>query len=223
MKPCTLCFSSMYGTSQSMGGSSYRSPAASRAFLGMLNPIGRQFQGYDAASLLEEDESAELPASHHMANIASTSKSPIGPNAQNRDIGLKDSDDRSSDDEVPQSLLLEVATRSKSVQRSTSRSSRPSRPSRSSNPNPRPNPILPTSHPIRPSLPRKPPEADAATQTQTSRQTPIRKGLDGYEKALWNWINVYNIDVFLQDVYSYYEGRGIYCIALSRGLNLLFV
>lgn len=47
------------------------------------------------------------------------------------------------------------------------------------------------------------------------------RGLDDYEKALWNWINVYNLDAFLQEVYYYYDGKGIYSIALSRGLNLL--
>jgi autophagy-related protein 9 len=47
------------------------------------------------------------------------------------------------------------------------------------------------------------------------------RGLDDYEKALWNWVNVYNLDAFLQEVYYYYEGKGIYSIALSRGLNLL--
>jgi len=55
-----------------------------------------------------------------------------------------------------------------------------------------------------------------------SHQTrPTMRGLDDYEKALWNWVNVYNLDAFLQEVYSYYEGKGIYSIALSRGLNLL--
>lgn len=49
------------------------------------------------------------------------------------------------------------------------------------------------------------------------------RGLDAYERALWNWVNVYNLDAFLQDVYAYYEGKGIYCIALARGLNLLYV
>jgi autophagy-related protein 9 len=47
------------------------------------------------------------------------------------------------------------------------------------------------------------------------------RGLDDYEKALWNWVNVYNLDAFLQEVYYYYEGNGIYSIALARGLNLL--
>ncbi|EIN07043.1 APG9-domain-containing protein [Punctularia strigosozonata HHB-11173 SS5] len=49
------------------------------------------------------------------------------------------------------------------------------------------------------------------------------RGLDNYERALWNWVNVYNLDAFLQEVYYYYQGKGIWCIALSRGLNLLTV
>ncbi|EKM55276.1 uncharacterized protein PHACADRAFT_95774 [Phanerochaete carnosa HHB-10118-sp] len=49
------------------------------------------------------------------------------------------------------------------------------------------------------------------------------RGLDAYERALWNWVNVYNLDAFLQETYYYYEGKGIYSIALSRGLNLLTV
>lgn len=49
------------------------------------------------------------------------------------------------------------------------------------------------------------------------------RGLDAYERALWNWVNVYNLDAFLQEVYYYYEGKGIYSIALARGLNLLLV
>ncbi|KAG9127405.1 autophagy protein atg9 [Ceratobasidium sp. 392] len=51
---------------------------------------------------------------------------------------------------------------------------------------------------------------------------PMR-GMDEYERALWNWFNVYNLDAFLQEVYAYYEGKGIYCIALSKGLNLVTV
>jgi len=47
------------------------------------------------------------------------------------------------------------------------------------------------------------------------------RSLDAYERALWNWVNVYNLDAFLQEVYYYYEGKGIYSIALARGLNLL--
>lgn len=210
-----------------MEASSSRSPAASRAFLGLLNPIGRQYHGYEAASLLEEDENSELQTPHQMSNIASTSKSHVSWTLKNTSNTAKDNDDKSSDDEVPQSLMFEVATRSKPSRRSPSqppRSSRSSKPKSSFANPPKPS-ILPTTHPIHPSIPHKPSEAEAGSSSPARRsgQTSIRRGLDGYEKALWNWINVYNIDVFLQDVYSYYEGGGIFCIALSRGLNLLFV
>lgn len=106
-----------------------------------------------------------------------------------------------------------------------------------------PPPLLPTANP-RISQPPKPSELDAEERSSTPRSVPRApsslggrsssdqgttrhgkgmRGLDEYEKALWNWVNVYNLDAFLQDVYSYYEGNGIYSIALSRGLNLLCV
>ncbi|WVO15865.1 hypothetical protein L204_103527 [Cryptococcus depauperatus] len=48
-----------------------------------------------------------------------------------------------------------------------------------------------------------------------------KTGLSDYERALWKWVNVEDLDGFLQEVYNYYKGKGIYCIALSRVLNLL--
>ncbi|EJU05272.1 APG9-domain-containing protein [Dacryopinax primogenitus] len=50
-----------------------------------------------------------------------------------------------------------------------------------------------------------------------------KAGLDAREMALWNWVNVQNLDAYLQEVYAYYVGKGIYTIALTRGLNLLTV
>jgi autophagy-related protein 9 len=41
------------------------------------------------------------------------------------------------------------------------------------------------------------------------------------EKAMWRWINVTNIDNFIKDVYDYYTGSGIWCIVLTRVLELL--
>ncbi|EPQ26657.1 uncharacterized protein PFL1_05637 [Pseudozyma flocculosa PF-1] len=55
-----------------------------------------------------------------------------------------------------------------------------------------------------------------------SRRTALR-GLDPKQKALWMWANVDNMDAFLQEVYSYYVGKGAVCIALSRALNLLTI
>ena len=45
--------------------------------------------------------------------------------------------------------------------------------------------------------------------------------IDPKEKALWRWANVQNLDNFLQDVYEYFVGHGIWSILLSGLLNLL--
>lgn len=100
-------------------------------------------------------------------------------------------------------------------------------------------PLLPTVAP-HVSIPPKPSELDYesgttkgprvahAASTSTSSNNGGRRArpagaLDEYEKALWNWVNVYNLDAFLQEVYMYYEGKGLYSIALKKGLNLLCV
>ncbi|KAM0748760.1 APG9-domain-containing protein [Meredithblackwellia eburnea MCA 4105] len=48
-------------------------------------------------------------------------------------------------------------------------------------------------------------------------------GMGARERALWRWINVEDLDTFLQEVYLYYVGKGVWAIALSRLLNLLTV
>lgn len=47
------------------------------------------------------------------------------------------------------------------------------------------------------------------------------KGLSGRNKALWKWVNVVDLDKFLQDVYWYYKGKGLQCIIIARSLTLL--
>ncbi|KAF3490508.1 Autophagy-related protein 9 [Arthroderma uncinatum] len=44
---------------------------------------------------------------------------------------------------------------------------------------------------------------------------------DPKEKALWRWANVENLDNFLQEVYDYFLGNGIWSIMLSRTLSLI--
>ena len=46
--------------------------------------------------------------------------------------------------------------------------------------------------------------------------------MDSKERAMWMWANVENLDNFLQDVYDYFVGNGIWCIFLNRLLNLLY-
>lgn len=62
------------------------------------------------------------------------------------------------------------------------------------------------------------------TQVRKTRTSKGNFGLavaDPKEKALWRWANVENLDNFLKDVYDYFLGNGIWCIILSRVLNLL--
>ncbi|GAA5894756.1 hypothetical protein JCM8208_006061 [Rhodotorula glutinis] len=48
-------------------------------------------------------------------------------------------------------------------------------------------------------------------------------GMNAKERALWRWVNVGDLDGFLQQVYLYYVGKGIWAIGLERTLNLLTV
>lgn len=60
-----------------------------------------------------------------------------------------------------------------------------------------------------------------ARRTRTSKGHLGLAVADPKEKALWRWANVENLDNFLKDVYDYFLGNGIWCIMLSRVLNLL--
>ncbi|KAN0062741.1 autophagy protein atg9 [Thecaphora frezii] len=65
--------------------------------------------------------------------------------------------------------------------------------------------------------------ASALPSTTPRSRRMALGGLDPKQKALWMWANVDNLDAFLQEVYAYYLGKGVVCIALSRGLNLLTI
>ena len=135
----------------------------------------------------------------------------------------------SSDDEVPQSFKVETTPRS-GLTAKFEESSRPTRrQGLSSTSGRRLNPTLPTvidnSKSPSPTPQAQEHERLLSPGTRSSslpRQSrTVMRGLDDYEKALWSWVNVYNLDAFLQEVYNYYEGNGVYTIALARGLNLL--
>lgn len=70
--------------------------------------------------------------------------------------------------------------------------------------------------PLHPSSRRTPP-----TNRSSPGQYPSLALVDPKQKALWRWANVENLDNFLEDVYIYFLGNGIWCIMLSRALNLL--
>lgn len=68
---------------------------------------------------------------------------------------------------------------------------------------------------------------DDEERASNARQTeqPVARLLTGStrDKAMWRWINVVNLDNFMEQVYTYYTGSGIWCIVLFRVLSLLWV
>ncbi|KAL9108353.1 MAG: hypothetical protein Q9227_006813 [Pyrenula ochraceoflavens] len=68
--------------------------------------------------------------------------------------------------------------------------------------------------------------SDSETPSEIPSMKPLRS-LPGLamahpkEKAMWRWANVENLDNFIQEVYVYYLGNGVWSILLNRCLNLL--
>lgn len=58
-----------------------------------------------------------------------------------------------------------------------------------------------------------------ALSGQTTSST--RQHMTAFDRTMWRWTNVSNMDDFFKRVYDYYQGRGMYCILLARFLNLL--
>lgn len=224
--------SSSGAPSHSMLGSTSRSMHHSRPFLNLINPMGHghNYAGYTVAnqSVLEEEaeeedaEDDEMPPGsvrlqrslhEHDVEAQQTSKplnaSVFRPNVLKEDR-MHETDGGDSDDEVPQSFMIESPAPRHRPKKSKGKARAP------------PPPVAPpVSVPPRPSeLEPEYNHHDLPDPVTAHQRLP---GLDAKEQALWQWVNVYNLDAFLQEVYLYYEGKGMYSIALSRGLNLLFV
>jgi autophagy-related protein 9 len=223
--------------------------------------MGTQHHGLSQAnqSLLEEDENkmndddyTQPAQSSKKRRSSAKSRKKISWDAGASEMNLLRSpqeqpDPESSDDEVPQSFMIETAAAAPTRRQSESVKSKgkgretDSQPSRGqplySSPGRKVPPILPT-HSIAQSLPPvsvppRPTETEGG-DTNIASGPPLpthhdsfrshyANGLSPREKALWNWVNVYNLDAFLQEVYTYYQGKGIVSIALARGLNLLTI
>lgn len=208
----------------------------------MINPMNRPYQGYTAAnqSVLEEDEGDEAVDDVEAQTSRSTrrGKKPSGsggavtgmsmlrPNIQHEDKIHEESE--SDDDEVPQSFMIESPNDRIPLNSTSTRPSSSSKGKARDRGKHAPTTSVPMGSDIpKLSVPPRPSEINVEDMSMPlpSPQPPSRpmRGLDAYERALWNWVNVYNLDAYLQEVYYYYEGKGIYSIALARGLNLLCV
>lgn len=202
------------------------------------NLVGQQYTDYeleDALAQASDTQSRQSsPFSRRSAprnnnvNVASSAfhagagaGSRAGDGSRAR-AGSRGAEDTEADDEVPASLLVEGHALPSS---------------------PLPPPPM---HPLRSSgigehslHLRGPPSASSPDQARNNRwetttaeqQDPPRvwgvkqnaalRLADPREKALWRWANVENLDNFLQEVYDYFLGNGIWSIMLSRALNLM--
>jgi len=205
---------------------------------------GRRGQRHNAHNQTSKSDSkTKTDGKRHVSWRTGTSEmNVLHPNIHRED---KVYENESSDDEVPQSFMIEASSSkpSKTVGNTAGLYSSPhSSPRQALNSTPKRNlsslpAVSGTSNPPASPLPRRSelvvhvnrepasqPYRSSPTDTSDhNRQPKQMRGLDPYERALWNWVNVYNLDAFLQEVYYYYEGKGIYSIALARGLNLLLV
>jgi autophagy-related protein 9 len=204
----------------------------------MLSPLGasRKYAGYTRASqaVLEEDEDEGADTERDERGVGATS-APVARPSSSRSVGAPSASSLrpnvhgadgadSSDDEVPQSFMIET-----SAAPPAARAARGARVKGKARAGSAAAPILPAGAELPPvSVPPRPSELpqdaigpDEDVEPADTAPRPTMRGLDAYERALWNWVNVYNLDAFLQEVYYYYEGKGIYCIALARALNLL--
>ena len=127
-----------------------------------------------------------------------------------------------ADDEVPQSLLIEGTGQGRET-RKTKVAGR--RQAEFDN--------IPTSGPVTPEA-RQRWQATRTQQRLHATRGPPRPSLpfrntggpnlalaDPREKAMWRWANVENLDNFLNEIYVYYVGNGIWSILLRRFFNLL--
>lgn len=66
---------------------------------------------------------------------------------------------------------------------------------------------------------------DSPKEASRERQPPVVGTAlitaDPKERAMWRWLNTTNLDVFLNSVYEYYVGRGIWSMILARIFVLL--
>ena len=121
------------------------------------------------------------------------------------------------DDEVPPSLLIED-DRDLTANRQT--------PEEASMPPPVPGPSSRTSRAKWQATQRQQRLHSIPSPPQLQRGLPVRGGrslglTNPRERATWMWANVENLDKFLNEVYEYYTGHGIWSILLSRMIRLL--
>ena len=127
------------------------------------------------------------------------------------------------DDDVPQSLLLETG-RPKPPERGRQRSNARADPERLPSPVPGPSTRNAKKN-WETTRTQQRLYQDSEGQTHAGNYIrALRSGRfisDPKEREMWRWANVNNLDKFLQNVYAYHSGKGIWSIILRRVLSLV--
>lgn len=207
------------GTTSSSRANLLSSPpgSSSRPFLNLLNPLSRNYRGYQHPqdSVMEEEERDDNEDDHEEGpsqgrRVSWLQSSVVDQRIRMNDVHRHqslDEEDEEDDDEVPQSLMIETQTGQSghstrlpklSPRRGPPQSSSARFTSRYKNSS------LGLKTPI--SMPPRPSDLQSGNESQiplpntTQASATPTQGLDAYERALWNWVNVYNLDAFLQEV-----------------------
>jgi len=181
----------------------------------------------DAGSFHDDEQG--IPMRPSSALLSPRAKSNAALQADTTGNGTHPASD-GSDEEVPQSFMIETspAARRKHTlphtrdQRRSASQKAIRRGKRSSGGGP----LLPTTHPVHKSFHMPHPDDIEEEEEEEDNDTPLlsaprdsssrrrkrkgysdsgnqdtsRRGLDDYQQALWRWVNVYNLDEYLQEV-----------------------
>ncbi|KAK1999662.1 autophagy protein Apg9 [Colletotrichum falcatum] len=187
--------------------------------------LRQRFQDYDLdhiQGLATEDSRATLESNANILNSppGTTSRGPRreGNRREPTSRWLGQEDD--GDNDVPASLLVEPHEVNVEAKETTRR--KPSLPGRQ---NAIPGPSNRRTH-AQWETTKAQQRLHPTDNSEPARAQPKRfaRGLASgseKEKALWRWVNVSNLDFFVQDVYYYYRGSGFWCIVCARALHLI--
>lgn len=181
--------------------------------------LGTRFHDYELGDALSNTVASQIDQSRIEGNNTQNRRHSGRVRGSQAGAALSKPNMDEAEDEVPQSLLIEDELDTLSPSRARQAQAIPP-------PVPGPGPAnrgtrarwQATQEQQR--LYQDPPPTQKQHRLQRTHGYPVGT-LTPKERALWMWANVENLDNFLQDVYDYFVGNGIWSIFLSRLLNLL--
>ena len=183
--------------------------------------LGAGFQDFELRDAITEATQSQVDTSRINLRAPSSTRDAIPSRARSAKTGgwfpnrMKPAEMDDADDDVPQSLLVEGEDEMPPAQRVRRQ------PFRSFSPSRIPSPATAATRARWQATQEQQRLYRDPRPRQAYQKASALAMIDPKEKALWRWANVENLDNFLKDVYEYYLGNGIWCMLLSRVLNLL--